>query len=519
MKKISILFLSSFITLTGFAQELNSAYIDSVVNHAMETMPHAGIAVAVIKEGKIIHSKGYGTASIKLGTEVNENTVFSIASNSKAFTTMALGLLVDQGKLRWTDKVVDYIPEFKMYDAYVTANFTIIDLLTHRSGLGLGAGDLMFIPSGGDFTIDDIITSFQYQKPVSAFRTKYDYDNLLYMVAGEVINRLSGMSWDSFVETQIMKPLNMDNSAAFYYNLKDKSNVAEAHRVEDGNLIELIGYEENRSIGAAGGIYSSVNDLSKWMLLHLNKGITRDSTTFISSKSHREMWKAHTNIAFNATPPPPYKSHYTAYGLGWKLSDKNGYTTVSHTGGMPGMLSHVVLLPELNSGVVVLTNCDPGGYSFISVTRSIEDLLIGVKPADWVGRMENYINNSGSFSDSVVNDVWEIVEKANTKHLNMEDYQGTYVDPWFGEVVIEDREGQLWFSCKRSPKLTGKMYFYQANTFAIKWEYRDMECDAFALFSLDENGLAQSIKMKGIAPNIDFSYDFHHLDLKRKIDE
>jgi CubicO group peptidase (beta-lactamase class C family) len=485
----------------------------------MKTMPHAGIAVAVIQDGKVIHSKGYGIASVETGKKVNEHTQFSIASNSKAFTTMALGLLVDEGKLNWNDKVVDHIPEFKMYDDYVTANFNIVDLVTHRSGLGLGAGDLMFIPSGGDFTIDDIITSFQHQKPVSAFRTKYDYDNLLYMVAGEIVHRISGLSWDKFVEQRIMAPLNMDESAGFYVNLTDKSNVAEAHKVEGDKLVQLKAYEENRAIGAAGGIYSSVHDLSKWMLMHLNEGKIDDSTAFISQKSHDYIWTAHTNISFDATPRPPYKTHYTAYGLGWKLSDVNGYTTVSHTGGMPGMLSQVMMVPELNAGVVVLTNAAPGGYSFVSITREILDELVGVEGPDWISRMEYYINQSGSHADSVVNAVWETCEKAKTKHLNPEDFVGTYNDPWFGDVVVENKDGELWMSCKRSPKLIGQMLYYQANTFAVKWEYRDMDCDAFAMFGLDEFGKAQSIKMKGISPDIDFSYDFHDLNLTRVKDQ
>lgn len=480
----------------------------------MSLMPQAGVAVAVIKGGKVIHEKGYGIASKNANTKVNEHTLFSIASNTKAFTTMGLGLLVDQGKLSWTDKVIDYIPEFKMYDDYVTANFNIQDLVTHRSGLGLGAGDLLFIPAGGDYTIDDIIKSFQYQKPTSAFRTKYDYDNLLYMVAGEIIVRISGMSWDKYVETQIMEPLKMTRSAAFYKNLKSKDNIAEAHKVEKGEVIQIEAYDENRGIGAAGGVYSSVHDLSKWMLMHLNGG-KLDTTTFISAKNHHEMWKAHTNISFNATPSEPYRSHYTAYGLGWKLTDKNGYTTISHTGGMPGMLSQVLMIPELNAGVVVLTNAAPGGYSFISITREIEDALIGVDGRDWVTTMKNYISQSDGYADSVVNQVWETVKNAKTKNLNLENFVGTYRDNWFGDVVIELKDGDLWFTAKRSPKLTGKMSFYQANTFAIKWTYRDMDCDAFAMFNLDENGKAQTIKMKGISPNIDFSFDFHDLDLYR----
>lgn len=187
--------------------QVSSAYIDSLVNASLASVPQAGIAVAVVQDGKVIHSKGYGITSLKTGAKVDENSLFCIASNSKAFTTTALGMLVDQGKLKWTDKVIDIIPEFRMYDPYVTEHFMIVDLVTHRSGLGLGAGDLMFIPDGSNFKIEDIQTSFQHQEQVSEFRTKYDYDNLLYIVAGEVIYRLSGKPWDTFVEDKIMKPL------------------------------------------------------------------------------------------------------------------------------------------------------------------------------------------------------------------------------------------------------------------------------------------------------------------------
>lgn len=520
MKHLKIFVIAIAVCIAPLAQSqtITEAFVDSIVNKSMDLIPQAGVAVAVIQDGKVVLSKGYGVASVKTKAKVDGNTLFSIASNSKAFTTMALGLLVDQGKLNWTDKVIDYIPEFKMYDPYVTENFNIQDLLTHRSGLGLGAGDLMFIPSGGDYTIDDIIKSFQYQTPTSAFRTKYDYDNLLYMVAGEVIHRISGESWADFVQNHIMMPLHMDRSASIYYNLKSKENVAEAHKVEKGKVIQIEAYDENRAIGAAGGIYASVNDLSKWMLMHLNDGKLDDGTQFISPKSHNEMWKAHTNMYFNAKPAKPYRTHYNAYGLGWKLQDKNGYTTVSHTGGMPGMLSQVVMIPELNAGIVVLTNAAPGGYSFISVTREIEDALIGVNGRDWVMTMKNYIEHSDGHADSVVNAVWETVKKAKTKHLIKEDFVGTYNDNWFGNVEITLKYGDLWFKATRSPKLTGKMEYYRANTFAIKWTYRDMDCDAFAIFSLDENGKAQSIQMKGISPNIDFSFDFQDLDLKRVLE-
>jgi hypothetical protein len=197
------------------------------------------------------------------------------------------------------------------------------------------------------------------------------------------------------------------------------------------------------------------------------------------------------------------------------LKDENGYTIISHTGGMPGMLSQTVLIPEINAGIVVLTNCAPGGYSFISVANEIKDELIGIDGRDWVASAKSWIEASNSEADSVVNAVWKKIESAETKNLQQDNFIGTYEDDWFGEVLVENRNGKLWFASKRSPKLNGEMFFYQANTFVVKWEYVEMNCDAYAMFSLDENGKAQSIKMKGVSPDIDFSFDFHDLDLKR----
>ena len=507
-----------FIIQTIFSQGLSSSQIDSIVQRSMTMMPHAGLAVAVVKDGKVVHAKGYGLTSIKSGEKVNENTLFAIASNSKAFTTTALAILVDEGKLSWTDKVVDYIPEFKMYDPYVTENFNIVDLITHRSGLGLGAGDLMFFPDGSDFTVEDVLKSFQYQKPVSAFRTRYDYDNLLYVVAGELVARISGMSWADFVENNIMKPIGMRRSVGVYQRLEDKSNVASPHATKNGKLIELEPYIKNdETLGAAGGIYSSVNDLSNWLFLHLNKGkYGKDlKEQIISKENHAELWKPHTNIGFNAAPDLPYRTHFRAYGLGWNLSDRAGYVIVEHGGGLPGMLSRTILIPELNVGLVVLTNTDPGGYSYWTIATEIVDAYLGVERRDWISFAEKRILEMEKEGDSVTGAVWDIVSHSNSSTLDFDDYIGAYRDNWFGDIEIWLQDGKLWFRSLRSPKLTGEMFFYRANTFAIKWDYTDMPCDAFAMFDLDENGKAMSIKMKGISPNIDFSFDFQDLDLQR----
>jgi len=503
-----------FISNSLFAQ-FSEKQVDSIVNYALSKFNVAGCAMSIVKNGDVIYSKGFGVKSIDTKSAVNKHTNFAIASNSKAFATAALAILVEDGKLRWDDKVRKHIPEFKMYNPYVTENFNIQDLLTHRSGLGLGVGDLMFFPDGSDFTIDDLLSSFQHFKPVSAFRTQFDYDNLLYIVAGEITARVSGMPWEDFIEKRIFKPLNMDNSYASLDRINDKSNLAKPHDSNSGTLKVLPDYKEMIN-GAAGGIYSNVDDISNWMLMHLNNGKYGDSLQkkLFSLESQREMWKIHT--VTNVNRNPRYNSHFAGYGLGWDLSDIKGNMSVSHTGGLPGMLSKTIIIPDINLGVVILTNTsDDGAGIFGAVSNTIVDSYLGLDDYGWIDKYADYFKSRKEKGDAVTKEVWGVVKAADNSQVDVKDFIGIYKDAWFGNVEVFMNDDKLWMKSHRSPKLNGEMFFYKANTFAIKWEYQDMNADAFAMFSLDEEGKAQGIKMKGISPNIDFSFDFHDLDLKR----
>ncbi|PIQ19800.1 MAG: serine hydrolase, partial [Cytophagales bacterium CG18_big_fil_WC_8_21_14_2_50_42_9] len=266
-----LLLSSSYYSPLAAAQVITPQQVDALAERTLKTFDVPGMAVAIIKDGKVIHAKGYGVRSLKTKEKVDANTLFGIASNSKAFTTASLGILVDEGKLNWDDKVIKYIPEFKLYNDYVTQEFTVRDLITHRSGLGLGAGDLMFFPNPSNFTIEEVIHNLRYLKPVSAFRTKYDYDNLLYMVAGEVVHRITGKSWGAFVEERIMQPLQMTRSAASWSRLKDTTNVIAAHAPIDGK-VQVIKRHQETFGSSAGGIYSSIADMSKWVIMQLNHG-------------------------------------------------------------------------------------------------------------------------------------------------------------------------------------------------------------------------------------------------------
>jgi CubicO group peptidase (beta-lactamase class C family) len=516
-KSISFTCLFYLFSISIFAQPITSPQIDALVERTLKTFDVPGIAVAVVKDGKIIHEKGYGVASLNTMQKMNEHTRFGIASNSKAFTVAALGILVDEGKLKWDDKVTDYIPEFKLYAPYVTENFTIRDLLTHRSGLGLGAGDLMIWPDSSTFTLTDIIHNLRYLKQVSGFRTKYDYDNLMYIVAGQVVARVSGMKWEDFIQTKIMDPLQMTESAPNYDLLKSKENVIDPHAPVNGK-VQVIHRDWKYVADAAGGIYSSVHDMTKWIIMQMNNGTYGDGLkdNLLQEKTHEEMWTPQTIIPVHGETT--YNTHFASYGLGWFLSDENGYKVPTHTGGLAGIVTQVTLIPELKLGIIVFTN-QQSGAAFTAITNTIKDSYYGIKGKDRVQQYYDLVAKRDAEAKKITDKIWSGIDAEQQKNKSATDfnlYEGTYTDPWFGDVIISEKNGKAWFDSKNSPRLTGEMFPYKGNTFIVKWNDRSMDADAYVMFDLDYNGKPNAIKMKPISPLTDFSFDFQDLDFTRK---
>lgn len=508
MRKLLLSALCFAIFLPVFSQ-LSTTAVDSLVQRTLKAFEVPGIAVAIIKDGKVVLSKGYGVRSLRTMQKMDENTLFGIASNTKAFTAAALGILVDEGKIKWDDKVRDYIPEFKLYDPWVTEQFTIKDLLTHRSGLGLGAGDLMFFPDSSDFTLKDIIYNLRFLKPVSSFRTKYDYDNNLYIIAGEVVARVSGQSWDDFVTQRILQPLGMAHSATSFDRLKDTSDIIDGHSNVDGK-VQVIARSSLKVGHSAGGINSSIADLSKWVLMHLAHG-KYDGKQLFSDAVHEEMWAPQTIIPVHN--PGAYNTHFSAYGLGFGVSDVKGYKQLTHTGGLEGMVTQITMIPELNLGVIVLTNQEEG-LAFTAITNQIKDTYLGITGTDRVAQYEAIRKQQMAAGDKVTDSVWHEIEankKMGKSAPAMDIYTGTYHDAWFGDVIISVKGGKPWFQSKRSPQLNGELFFYKGNTFVAKWNNRSMHADAFVTFSLDESGKASGITMKPVSPLTDFSFDFQDL--------
>ncbi|WP_337059174.1 serine hydrolase domain-containing protein, partial [Elizabethkingia meningoseptica] len=340
--KISLFFLS--VSFAFVNAQVPEAKLDDLVKNTLKTFDVPGMSVGIVKDGKLIYAKGFGVRSLNTKAAMDENTLVGIASNSKGFTATALAILADEGKLNWNDKVTKFIPEFQMYDPYVSQQVTVKDLITHRAGLGLGQGDLMFFPEGGNLTINDIVHNVRYLKPANPFRTKLDYNNIMFIVAGEVIHRVSGLSWADFIEQRIMKPVGMNNSYGSYNRAKAVANKIDAHAPVDGKA-KAVPHDWNETANAAGGIMSNIGDMTTWANFLMNGFVTKDGKRLVSEKNAHELWSL--QIPDVVAAKNPYDTHFYGYGLGWFLSDVKGHLQVQHTGGLIGTVTQFTLIPDM----------------------------------------------------------------------------------------------------------------------------------------------------------------------------
>lgn len=473
-----------------------------------------GLAVAVVKDGEVVLARGFGVKRAGGGDAVDADTLFGIASNSKAFTTATLAILADEGKLGWDDRVIDHLPQFRMYDPYVTREFTVRDLVTHRSGLGLGAGDLMFWPET-TFSREEIIQGLRHLKPVSSFRAKYDYDNLLYMVAGELVPATTGQSWDAFVKQRIFDPLGMGRSNTSVRAFGDDPNVVTPHVRLDGRVhpVEWSGLD---NVAPAGAINSSAADMSRWLLAQLAGGEYRDAQgvtrRLFSEKQHREMWSPQTLLPAPAPIPelPALRPNFATYALGWGVTDFRGHRVVGHTGAVLGNYSRVALVPDLNLGIVVLTNSQESA-AFNALTWQIVDAWLDAPAFDWVAGYQAYAERVRREAAEKVGAQAATRNARSKPSLPLAAYAGKYRDPWFGEIELK-REGEgLVLRFPRSPRMVGDVEHWQYDTFAVRWRERTLEGDAYMSFDLKPDGTIRQMTMQAISPLTDFSFDYQDL--------
>jgi CubicO group peptidase (beta-lactamase class C family) len=487
--------------------------LDTYIANSMKTFNVPGMAVAIVKDHKVVVAKGYGVRKLGDPTAVDEHTMFGIGSNTKAFTTAALAGLVDAGKLSWDDPVYQRLPGFVMYDPYVSHEMTIRDLLTHRSGMGLGEGDLLFWPQSS-YTRDEIIYKLRFMKPASSFRSHYAYDNLLYMTAGQIIPAVTGVSWDDFIRQHIFAPLGMNNSDVSNAAFKPGDDYAFPHERVDGKL-QVIPFEVLDNVGPAGSINSCAADMAKWMQLQLNRGrfVDREGRLF-SEQQAKEMWSPQTILPIGDPPAPlgGLRANFADYGLGWVLRDYHGRKLVGHTGGVAGFVSRVMLVPEQNLGVVILTNAEEGG-AFDAILYHVLDHYFGLPPSDWIAAFK-------SADDTEKNEAAEAMKQAEAARaadskpsLPLEKYAGRYNDAWYGSITIRKENGGLVITFDHTPSMIGDLQHWQYNTFKAHWRVRTIE-DAFVTFSLKPDGGIEGARMAAVSPLADFSFDYQDLLLR-----
>ena len=490
------------------AMPIAPAAIDAVATRAMTAFDVPGMAIAIVKDGKVVFTKGYGVRTAGQAAPVTPDTIFQIGSNTKAFTTAALAILVDEGKLTWDDKVIEHLPDFRMYDPYVTREFTIRDLLTHRSGLGLGAGDLMFIPAT-DMSRAEIISGLRHLRPVTSFRSHYDYDNLLYIVAGEVVASVSGQPWEQFVDTRILKPVGMKRCSINLAGVSGRDDVASPHVVLDGKA-KAVPAVNMDVVGPAGTINCSVVDMAKWLTVQLGQGAMPAGKPLFSPERSAEMWTMNTVTPGNPALGGLLRSHFSGYAFGWEVSDTFGFKRVAHTGGVIGTVTSVAMIPELKLGVLVFTNQESGA-AMQAVNNQILDAFVGAPKRDWVTIATAYAAGKSAEADTVEKDVAARLTKALPPTLPVEAYAGNFHDPWQGDAVVRRDGDRLVLKISRTTSLEATLQPYSGNVFVARWVDRSIHADAFVRFEQGFDGTIKGITLQAISPATDFSFDFQDL--------
>jgi CubicO group peptidase (beta-lactamase class C family) len=499
------------------AASLRLDHLDADVERVMKLFDVPGIAIAVVKDGQVLAARGFGVRKLGAPEKVDGKTLFEVASNSKAFTAAALAMLVDEGKLAWDDPVTKHLPDFQMYDAYVTHEMTVRDLLTHRSGLGLGAGDLLWWPTTS-FSTDEIIHKLRYIQPSTSFRSSYAYDNLLYIVAGKIIAAKSGKTWGETIRERILTPVGMATTTTSLAENAGNANVANAHSKINDKIAAVKAMPVPNAVGAVG-INTNAEDIARWMNVLLAQGKLPAAGTdgkearLFSAKQARELWTAQTPMR---TGEPNgrlagTRANFAAYGLGFQLRDYHGRLLALHSGALQGFYSKVVLVPEEKLGIAILTNAESGGSLNALQWQLLGRLVDQDDKSDWIGAVSSVEEEMHAKEKARLAKAGAARSAKSQPSLPRTAYDGDYQDPWYGIASIKHVGGKQVLSLSRTPDLTGELEHFQHDTFIVRWKERNFNADAYVTFALNPDGSIERMKMQPISTETDFSYDFQDL--------
>lgn len=476
------------------AQASPPAGFEQRVEELRKAFGAPGVSITIVEDGKVTLAKGWGVRDITTSLPVDADTIFFTGSTGKAFTNAALATLVDQGKIAWDDKVIDHMPDFRMWDPWVTREMTIRDLLVHRSGLGLGQGDLLFLPNS-TLSRKETVRRIRYLKPATSFRSGYAYDNILYMAAGQLIEEVSGESWEQYIRNHVFGPLGMRNSTDTDADFQANPNHARPHS-RSGGPIHGLGkqtpLDENATIAQnaapAGGLAISANDMSRWLLAQLGRGqIPGSDKRLFSAEQSEQMWTGvvpapirQFPAEFAATQP-----QFNLYALGWDVSDYRGVKVIGHDGAVLGSQATIALVPGRNIGIFIASNSEDG------------EIILEWK----IGRL-----NAAAKQVKTA----EAQPARAGPSLPLDRYAGDYTDPWYGTIKVRRTAKGLAVDFPHSSGMEGPLTHYQYDTFktnpALDWVE-----PAYVTFSIGADGKVDRITMKPVSPTADFSWDYQDL--------
>ncbi|MDH5609317.1 MAG: serine hydrolase [Cyclobacteriaceae bacterium] len=497
MKSLLSLGLVIGLFLTASCQP-NLNKLDAYIEKARLDWNVPGMSVAIVKDGKIVLSKGYGVKEQGKTEAVDANTLFAIASNTKAFVSSSLATLVASGQMHWDDKVVDYLPYFQLQDPYATREATIRDLLCHRLGLGTFSGDVSWYKS--DLPASEVIKRAYHLQPTYSFRSGYGYSNLMFIAAGEVIRATTGKPWDAYVDSVFFTPLGMERTCTSVSSLGLLGNVATPHK-SVGSSNQPIDWTRWDNMGAAGGIISSSQDMAQWLLFNLNRG-TWEGKSILSAVEQNILWTPHNSFVVSQDVHQRIPGrHFNAYGLGWGLSDYYGRMLVSHSGGYDGMYSRVALVPDENLGIVILTN-SMTGIGFPLMMYIINSYIHG-DDRDWSA---DFLAQKSEKIEDLVKERQASRKMGTSPTLELEKYCGNYFDPIHGKIFIQQKDDNLRLVFENAPGLSATLRHWHADTWEIKWDQVHAWFDFGTIrFELDNNLAVTGIRFD--VPNFDIFFD------------
>ena len=494
MKKYLPLILS-FIVIAASAQnkkqnlQNNLTAFDSYVQKAMQTWQVPGLAVAIVKDNEIVFSKGYGVREVGTEKKVNTKTYFSCASTTKAMTAMCMAILADQGKVQWTDPVIKYLPKFQLNDPFVTRELTIRDLFLHNSGVG----NTDYLWGDNNLSPDEILAKMYLVKPAYSFRSSFIYQNIFYLVAGKVIEKISGKPWNIFVKENIFDPLGMQHTKATFKEVKDENHAMPHFLIDD--KVTVIEKDTADAIAPAGSVLSCADDIALWMKCMIDSS-KYTGGRLVKPATWTYLLKPQTIVTESEFYPTQIitKPNFTTYAMGWFQQDYKGYKLNFHTGSLAGETAIHAQLPDRKFGIFVFGNLDHAELRHALVFKAIDLFELGGQ-MDWstaFKKLYDSLNTVGKQSDAANTPV----QILNTKpSLSLESYAGTYQDELYGTIQIVFEDNQL--KAIINNVLKGNLSHYHFNTFKVLYQKKHYPADYYT-FQLNNDGKINAVTIGSI---------------------